>query len=145
MLTTSTVIEVRQGAGLIQYALTGGVMNIGRRPDNQIPLRGESVSRRHARLKWHHGNLYIVDLASTNGTTLNGRRLESYVPYPLRTGDKIEIAGFKLTLKSQVPACCRAPEIVHFKSDPSDGAGWAVVIVIILIAVVASFSLQWLL
>jgi len=46
---------------------------VGRAPDNDVVLLAEDVSRHHARIEVGRGGARVVDLGSTNGTTLNGR------------------------------------------------------------------------
>jgi hypothetical protein len=48
---------------------------LGRAPDNDIVLPRPDVSRHHARFDYRDDVWRVVDLGSTNGTTLNGRRL----------------------------------------------------------------------
>ena len=47
------------------------------------------VSREHARVYTESGLLYIVDMNSTNGTFLAGKRLEPNTPALLRKGDEL--------------------------------------------------------
>lgn len=47
------------------------------------------VSRRHCELIRENDHLYIVDLGSSNGTSLNGVALEAYRRYTLADGDKL--------------------------------------------------------
>ena len=47
------------------------------------------VSREHARVYAEAGNLYIVDIASTNGTFVSGTRLAPHTPTVLRKGDEV--------------------------------------------------------
>jgi hypothetical protein len=56
------------------------------------PFGGQDagVSRRHATLFVADNTLYIRDLASINGTRVNGATLKPNDPYPLEEGDKIE-------------------------------------------------------
>lgn len=53
--------------------------------------RDKGVSRRHAALVNYEGNLHIVDLASANGTYLNGKRLSPDQPYPLTQYNEIRL------------------------------------------------------
>jgi len=48
---------------------------IGRHPACDVVLAAPSVSRRHAQLTHRHGAWVIQDLASTNGTLVNGERV----------------------------------------------------------------------
>ena len=56
----------------------------------------EGVSRRHARIFLDEGQLAVEDLDSTNGTFLNGSRLEPYVSRPLYDGDVLRLGLLKI-------------------------------------------------
>lgn len=67
---------------------------IGREKGNHFFYNNRFVSGSHARLTYEgDGNWSIVDLNSTNGTYVNGSRIESC---ELRAGDSIYIMGLKL-------------------------------------------------
>ena len=52
------------------------LIKIGRSPKNDVIINDESVSRFHLELfQDADGNVFITDLGSTNGTTVNGRKL----------------------------------------------------------------------
>ena len=59
-------------------------------PDLEIEL-DDAVSRRHAEIRHQDGKYFVVDTMSTNGTHLNGEKLEAYKEYPLAPGDRIRI------------------------------------------------------
>lgn len=50
-------------------------LRIGRDPDNDVVLRDPRVSRHHARLVFEKGFFVLYDLASANGTYVNGKRV----------------------------------------------------------------------
>ena len=52
-------------------------------------VEGKHISRRHARITVEHGQCRIEDLNSTNGTQVNGRRLEAFAPTPIAPGDRV--------------------------------------------------------
>lgn len=54
------------------------------------------VSNRHAEVRQTGGTLALVDLGSKNGTVLNGRRLRSGEPAPLREDDAFEVGDFEI-------------------------------------------------
>jgi len=54
------------------------------------------VSRLHAMIKRRDGGVVIIDLGSSNGTTVNGVELMPHVPQPLNDGDEIELGAFAL-------------------------------------------------
>jgi Protein of unknown function (DUF3662)/FHA domain len=67
---------------------------IGRSRDCDIVLGDSNVSRRHAEVRPDDDGWTIVDLDSTNGVTVNGRRIRGAVP--LRGGERIELGTAKV-------------------------------------------------
>ena len=69
-----------------RYVLDGPRATIGRSKDADCVLRDPNVSRRHAELRQaESGDWQIVDLGSTNGVKVNGRRVSSSRLRPGRT------------------------------------------------------------
>jgi len=72
--------------------LEGGVITIGRATDNTISFADDSnVSRYHAEIEERGGGYWIIDLNSSNGTTVNGEKLTG--ERPLDPGDKVVFGG----------------------------------------------------
>jgi hypothetical protein len=66
---------------------TGYPLRIGRDPASGLRLNHETVSRVHAELR-HQGGMWVLrDLGSTNGTTVNGRRVVGAAV--VREGDQV--------------------------------------------------------
>jgi hypothetical protein len=82
-------------------------MLVGRRDDKQnirpaIPVHDPGASRRHARfLLGADGAVSLHDLASTNGTKLNGKEVVSGSVVPLKAGDEVTL-GRWTRIKLQV-------------------------------------------
>lgn len=70
---------------------------IGSDPDCGIPLRGEGVSPRHARVVLSGGALCLEDLGSQGGTSLNDAAVTQ--PAVLRSGDQIAIGDVVFRLR----------------------------------------------
>lgn len=69
-------------------ALTRCAVTIGRSPRNDISIPGDhALSRHHALIVELHGNFYLEDLGSRNGTTVNGKQIHARTL--LRASDKI--------------------------------------------------------
>ncbi|MEL6149067.1 MAG: FHA domain-containing protein [Chloroflexota bacterium] len=58
--------------------------------------KNAGVSRIHVRISVHEGLPCIEDLGSTNGTLLNGFKLEPFTKVGLKDGDLLEPGKFKL-------------------------------------------------
>jgi len=67
---------------------------IGRSRDCDIQLADANVSRRHAELRQEGASYWIVDLGSTNGIEVNGKRVRRA---KLRSGDTITLGSTQLT------------------------------------------------
>ncbi|HEX7388356.1 MAG TPA: ATPase, T2SS/T4P/T4SS family [Castellaniella sp.] len=53
---------------------------IGRDPGCDLVLKAWRVARRHARLVWRQGEVWVEDLGALTGTSVNGQRVASYGP-----------------------------------------------------------------
>lgn len=65
-------------------------LSIGRDPSNDIPLRDPRISRHHARITFERGFFVLHDLASANGTFVNGKRIQVA---PLVNGAEIRMGS----------------------------------------------------
>lgn len=72
-------------------------ITLGRDPHCEVYLENETVSAQHARLSYHHGQWWLEDLNSTNGTTLNGEPVDTATI--VISGDKIHCGKAPLTVR----------------------------------------------
>lgn len=94
----AVVVELRDKQGEVRaIEFSESELTIGRKPENQIVLPRGNVSSRHARFVLKDGRMIIVDLRSTNGTYINGRKVTS--PQVIRDTDTIHIGDFALTFR----------------------------------------------
>lgn len=66
--------------------LSNEVVSVGRASDCTIVLGDQNASRRHAEFRPVEGGFAIIDLASTNGTKVNGRNVTEHL---LKHGDEV--------------------------------------------------------
>lgn len=57
------------------------------------------VSREHAGIFARGGAIMVEDLGSTNGTLLNGERLDPYMPEPLQHGDQLQLGQLLIEVR----------------------------------------------
>jgi len=86
------------GTAIASLILPGGdrvplsdeVVSIGRSSDCTIVLGDQNASRRHAEIRPVDGGFLLVDLASTNGTKVNGRNVTEHT---LNHGDELLVGA----------------------------------------------------
>lgn len=82
-----------------KFELLEKELSIGAEKDNAIVVPSPNVSTYHAELTWVDGDYKIKDLNSTNGTYLNGEKIEKGV---LRNGDQLQIADVVFRYESDI-------------------------------------------
>ena len=69
------------------FELYDQITTLGREAGNTIQLHDTEVSRRHAEVRLNGSSCVLTDLESSNGTFVNGKRVESH---QLRSGDHVQ-------------------------------------------------------
>ena len=67
------------------------VIHIGRAIDNDIVVANSYVSSYHLEARIHNGEVVIKDLASKNGTSISGRRLQPFIEETVARGAVLEL------------------------------------------------------
>ena len=108
--------RLRPNAPISVVRLRDSSFTIGRKPENSLSLSDSTVSSCHAVIDKVAGFLFLRDLGSTNGTFVNGRRLES--PQRVGDGDLIQFGGVVVKVAASTGQSTGATE----SSDVSDDA-----------------------
>lgn len=87
-MTAKLVVQL-PGGQCHDFPLSQQVTTIGRAPTCDLVLEYGSVSRLHARVELNESGHVVVDAGSTNGTTVNGRRITEL--QQLASGDEISM------------------------------------------------------
>ncbi len=94
---------------------------IGRNGDCDFPIDSPKVSRQHAVITRPRGGFRIEDLGSTNGTSVNGQRIQQA---ELTDGDIVVIADLEFTFSAASPASRRDTVTMAIDAAISqDGSG----------------------
>ncbi|MEM7157565.1 MAG: FHA domain-containing protein [Myxococcota bacterium] len=70
---------------------------VGREDDNNLVLDRVNISKYHLRFRRHQGRVEVLDLGSTNGTYVNGRKVGE--PRAVRRSDRIYVGDYILMLE----------------------------------------------
>lgn len=79
------------------YSIVGKA-RVGRSEENEVFLLDPSVSRAHAVVELDGGAATVRDLGSTNGTFVNGERIEAH---PLRDGDELTFGNTRMRFETE--------------------------------------------
>jgi hypothetical protein len=91
----SLSIQPENAAPALKY-FSQPEITLGRDPGCDVPINDDTVSTRHAHLTYHHGQWWLEDLASTNGTMLNETMVS--MPTVITSGDDIQCGATRLTV-----------------------------------------------
>ena len=80
--------------------LNASPVSLGRSLDNDVVIDHPRISRHHVQLRQRHGQWWLIDLGSANGTAVNDRPVSEAV---LQPGAVISLAGFEIRFELKVP------------------------------------------
>ena len=93
-------LEVVGGMDARSFGLTKAKCTIGRAPGSDIELQADSVSSGHAQLERTGAAWLLTDLESTNGTFVNGRRIDNT---ELKPGDRVRFGEVEVKFTDDAP------------------------------------------
>jgi pSer/pThr/pTyr-binding forkhead associated (FHA) protein len=83
--------------GAITFRLRpGGIKTVGRAKRADFIVDAALVSRLHCRLEAGEDRIDVIDLRSTNGTYVNGKRVDRA---RLASGDRLKVGRVELTVE----------------------------------------------
>jgi hypothetical protein len=85
-----------EGPDGAHHLLTGDLSTIGRLSDSDIVINDQNVSRRHAELHAVGDDYELIDLGSTNGSKVNGQRIQRCA---LADGDQVTFGAITLRFR----------------------------------------------
>ena len=97
-----TITVSEKGGQQSQFEFDKPEITIGRMKGNDIVLPKGNVSKRHSRIFAQDSSFKIIDLDSTNGTYVNGRKITG--EQPITDADKIYIGDFILQVEPEAGA-----------------------------------------
>jgi len=85
----SLLLYHRDGSQMIPLH-DGQAVVVGRARPADVPVRDPSLSRQHARFEYVDGELWVEDLGSTNGTRVNGKKIQRA---KIKPADAVSLGG----------------------------------------------------
>jgi pilus assembly protein CpaF len=96
------VVVHEKGGKTQRFPFEGDQFSVGREDDNELLLDRANVSKHHLRFRRVQGAVEVVDLDSTNGTYVNGRRVLQ--PRKVRRSDRVYVGDYILMLDGDDPS-----------------------------------------
>ena len=90
-------------------------VTLGRDPMCELQLDDEAISAKHAKFSYHHGQWWIEDLHSTNGTSLNAIKLTTATV--LTNGDEVRCGKASLRILLNLDPAIRQATRVEDQHD----------------------------
>ena len=87
---------IQNGEEVVDQLFRGTEITLGRDPTCECTLISETVSARHARFTFHHGQWWLEDLQSTNGTIINDQPLTTAIV--VIPGDQIHCGDIQINI-----------------------------------------------
>src|SRR4051812_49617171 len=82
--------------------LGSGLITVGRQEDCQLRINSSQVSRKHCQLFERKGLLLVKDLGSSNGTFVNGKKVQDQKV--LQPGDELTVGQVKFRVERVKPS-----------------------------------------
>jgi phosphoserine phosphatase RsbU/P len=98
----ATLVTLRGPDTGRQFPLASDRTILGRNHDCPICLTGKQVSRQHAQILCRNNEYFLEDLASSNGTFVNGQRLAANSPVVLGEHDTFQVGPYLFGIR-QLP------------------------------------------
>lgn len=91
------VVVHEKGGRTQRFDFEADQFNVGREEDNDLVLDRANISKHHLRFRRFEGRIEVLDLQSTNGTYVNGRRVQD--PRGVRRPDRVYVGDYILMLE----------------------------------------------
>ena len=91
------VVVHEKGGRTQRFNFEGDQFSVGREEDNDLVLDRVNISKHHLRFRRNDGKVEVIDLGSTNGTYVNGRKVAQ--PRGVRRSDRVYVGDYILMLE----------------------------------------------
>lgn len=115
--SSAKLIDLMHDDDVREYDIKHDTTSLGRIGTNDIRLLDEMVSGHHAKVICFQSNYFIEDIASTNGTFVNGKRIRKCV---LKDGDKVSFGPYKLMFQLNAEEFANDPAFDVTATNTSD-------------------------
>jgi len=106
----------------VEHTFPRSPVRVGRNALNELTLNEGYVSLSHAVLRFDPEKIQVIDLGSTNGTLVDGVRIESNVPFTVKESSDLRIGDLRFHLSRATTAVSSTPgrDLTQFRLATRD-------------------------
>ena len=104
------IATIKTSEGSMQKVVDGTAFSVGRAPDCVLSIPDVGISRLHLLVTIKRGEVYVTDQGSSNGTFINGERIEAKRLIHLKPSDEVKLGKSEVVIQF---GCIEK----HFKTD----------------------------
>ncbi len=104
------IATIKTSEGSMQKVVDGAAFSVGRAPDCVLSIPDVGISRLHLLVTIKRGEIYVTDQGSSNGTFINGERIEAKRLIHLKPSDEVKLGKSEVVIQF---GCIEK----HFKTD----------------------------
>ena len=104
------IATIKTSEGSMQKVVDGTAFSVGRAPDCVLSIPDVGISRLHLLVTIKRGEIYVTDQGSSNGTFINGERIEAKRLIHLKPSDEVKLGKSEVVIQL---GCIEK----HFKTD----------------------------
>src|SRR5947199_2176112 len=113
-----SVILTEKGGATQRLDFESEEITIGRVDENDICLPKGNISKKHTKIVAKDGKIIVLDLKSTNGTYVNGKKLAG--PQVITPADKVYVGDFIISVEP--PDMADGDELPAEEGEPAPSA-----------------------
>lgn len=95
----SYLIRLNEETGVPPIPVYEKKIIIGRNNQHVLALPDNSVSRNHIEVNFRNGVIYVTDLGTANGTTIDGEKIPPHKPIPYAEGQDVVLGQSEVTIR----------------------------------------------
>lgn len=87
-------------------------VTVGRSPKCDLVIPHESISRQHCTIEFIKDRFYITDLASSNGVTIDGKKIPPHTKVPITATSQVSLGKLECEISDSVKVIQESPKII---------------------------------
>ena len=96
------IVHLNSETGIPPIPIFEKKFTVGRKPTHLVAIPDNSISRDHLEVIIQDAQIFVVDLGTSNGTTLDGQKIPSHIPSPYKEGQILTLGHSNVSLSIEL-------------------------------------------